>query len=166
MNRFIHSWAESTPHLVAIPGRLGMRDSSTRFGIRYLTIVLVLVVVGGAILNSGGFSVVALAHLVGVGVLRQHVRVVGGGGSSSAEETEETPASAVARSVVVGGTRTKSLLLASVTDEHELDQCRDDEEDANYKLVSCIHEGRRVASAYTATMETARQAVCIWHACL
>lgn len=110
--------------------------SSACLGVRNLAIVLVLVVNSvvrsGLSTNCSGFGVIALAHLVRVGVLGQDVGICGIHSLASAEETEYTPASTIAGRVVVGRARTKSLFLTSVADKDNLKEGREDEEDDRY----------------------------------
>jgi hypothetical protein len=96
---------------------------------------LAVLVVGKTVVADGSaLSVVALANLVRSGVLGQSIFTRGGATSASAlEHSHELVAATVTRGVVVGRAGAEALLLAAVADQHELDQNREEEEEAaNY----------------------------------
>lgn len=119
--------------LVAVASRRGVRRSRAGLGIRYLSVVLVLVVVRCRLgSHRRSLSVIALTQLIRLNVRGQCIRVVLRFGSALlAEETEQAPALSVARSIVVSWTRAEALFLASVADEDDFEKRREDEEYAN-----------------------------------
>jgi len=52
------------------------------------------------------------------------------------EQAEETSFASGARSIVVGGTRAKARLLASMTDKDDFDEGREEEEDAANQMIN------------------------------
>lgn len=86
-----------------------------------VTRLSVLVMSKGITANSSGLSVVAVANVIGGGVLRQGVFVMRSGSTSlRAEAAQESLLASRARGVVVGWAWSKALLLASVTNQDEL----------------------------------------------
>jgi hypothetical protein len=104
--------------------------------------VVVVLVVGvtviGKVVDSRAVSSMALtvgAELVGVSMLGQSVVVSSSSVLAAAEDAaEEATLGAVSRGVVVGGTRTKALLLAMVAGKCNFDKDRQDEEDTGSML--------------------------------
>lgn len=147
-----------------------MRCRSAGLGVRNLTVILIFVIVHPILhpifmTDSCSLGIIALAHLVWVGMLRQDVRVWAIYSLFSAEESEYASAPAVTRRVVVGGTRAKTLFLTSVADEDNLEKRREEEEDTDISI-SKLYEQPGTRNTYTATIETAKQAVSIWQTCL
>ena len=129
----------------------------------------------GGTAHPGLLGRVAMAQVVRSGMPRQHIGVGSGvrvRAALAAEQAKEVEAlaSAVALGVVVGGGRADPHLLAAVANEGEADKGGEGKEDAVVKVtgqllrvVWYVGRGKR---AYTATIDTAKHAVSILHACL
>ena len=151
------------PHRHAVPG------------IRIRRLVLARAVAQAAIAaaaaHAGLLGRIASAQVARRGVLRQRIgilaRICGGALAAETKPAELFPA-AVAFGVVVGRGRAEAPLLAAVADEREADEGgKGEEEAAEEPAVSPSARGERGGGkAYMATMDTARHAVSILHACL
>lgn len=114
---------------------VGVLTSNTVDTVRTLLVTIsrlaVLVVGKTVVADSGALSVIALANLVRSGVLGQSIFTRGGAtGASALEHSHELVAATVTRGVVVSRAGAEALLLAAVADQHELDQDREEEEEA------------------------------------